>query len=736
MPLSGVLRQYLPRGVVAGLLLAACGGLLAATPTSPSDDEPGRELARRAQALRERPTTASYRALAELADQFRESELSAQADFALGMADFEARRWTEARRRFRQARASPILEDHATLMLARTEAELGALEAAEQTLANFSFSESPVQEDVWLLRADLQMRAARSAEAADWLARLPETPKRPVLLLALGEAQRAAGRAADAVATLQRVYFEFPLTPQAEPANDLLAQLRAEMKERYPGPGESQWRSRAESLWSAGAYRGAQAAYTELAKSAGEPLRAVASLRLAIALYNLRSYDAACRELTKLGAPAGYEAELLSYRARCTLRGGKGAAAEADLAALEKQFPGTEWTQAALLAAGDAALTSGDQREAQDYYRRLVNANAEGRDAAEAHWKLTWLTYRRRDAASAELLEEHLTRFPDSPFRGRALYWRARRAVEAGQTALARHLFGLLREWSPRDYLAQQTVTMEASLRGEPAGDGGALPAWVKQMGSPDERASAEPLLPGARVWIEKAGVLGRLGFWELADRELADASERWPHPEISLARARMALEQKKYAVATEMLNRAYPGYWRASLGDLPRQAWETMFPRPYWELIEHEARRQGIDPFLVAALIRQESRFESQAVSSAGALGLMQLMPRTAEELAHQGRLSRARILEPALNVRLGARYLAQLLRRFNGNVEKALASYNGGGTRVTEWATTLGAEDTPEFVESIPVTQTREFVYIVLRNYRFYRDLYASTPLEAAAR
>ncbi|MCI0457948.1 MAG: hypothetical protein L0Z62_13360, partial [Gemmataceae bacterium] len=76
------------------------------------------------------------------------------------------------------------------------------------------------------------------------------------------------------------------------------------------------------------------------------------------------------------------------------------------------------------------------------------------------------------------------------------------------------------------------------------------------------------------------------------------------------------------------------------------------------------------------------------------------------------------------------------QLLRRFNGNVEKALASYNGGGTRVTEWATTLGAEDTPEFVESIPVTQTREFVYIVLRNYRFYRDLYASTPLEAAAR
>ena len=171
-------------------------------------------------------------------------------------------------------------------------------------------------------------------------------------------------------------------------------------------------------------------------------------------------------------------------------------------------------------------------------------------------------------------------------------------------------------------------------------------------------------------------------------------------------------------------------------MDELPLEAWEIMFPRPYWDLIQREARRQGLDPYLVAALIRQESRFERDAVSSAGALGLMQLMPETARRLAGVRRLSPSRIQEPEFNVRLGTRYLAELLRGFDGSVEKAVAGYNAGGTRVGEWASQGPFREPAEFVECIPVTQTREFVYTVLRNYRFYRDLYAGPQrLQAAS-
>lgn len=721
-PAAGAPRTHLVAvGVFVGLLLAA---------TTPATGESlGEDLSRLARALRAQPSTNTYQHLAAFADQHRESELSAQADFALGMADFEARRWSQARVRFGSARGSQWLADHATLYLARAEAELGALEAARRTLEEFPYADSLLRNDARVLRADVLVRAGQPAAGVGWLKRQPGVQQEPALLLALAKAQRSAGQAIAAAETLHRIYYEFPLSPEAGPANELLGSLRAELKAQYPAPSEALRRARAEKLWAQGAYRGARSAYVDLSVRAREPTRTEARLRAAMALYKLRVVKQACAELGQITrVPATLEAEFLSYRVRCALDAGAEARAEADLALLEKNFPRTDWCQDALLIAGNTALARGDNARARSYYQRLLRVWAQGRAAAEAHWKLTWLTYRARETpAATRLLEEHLTQFPDSPFLARALFWRARLALAARQEPVAQRLLALLREWAPRDYHTQQAERMRAGLQGAPAGNHSRLPVWLEKLSLPRERPLSGSLPPPLRRRVDKAGVLAQLGLWELADRELEAAFQALAHPEISLARARAALEQQKYALATETMHRAFPAYWRYRLDDLPREAWETMFPRPYWELIEREAQRQRLDPYLVAALIRQESRFEDQAVSSAGALGLMQLMPATARDLARQRSLSKNRIVDPALNIRLGTRYLAQLLRRFEGNAEKAIAGYNAGGSRVEEWATQAGTTETVEFVESIPVTQTRQFVYIVLRNYRFYRDLYA---------
>ena len=718
--------------LAASLLLLAGSVRLAALPAA----DPGEELARLAGALRQDPSPANYQALARFAAAYAESELNAQASFALGMADFEAERWQAARDRFLVGRGSAVLRDHANLYRARAEIEQGALEAARAPLLELFSPENPLNEAARVLEADRRLRSGQASAAVEWLERQPDLQQRPALLFALAQARRAAGNPLAATESLHRIYFEFPLSPQAEAANQLLAELReGELKGNYPAPGEALRRARAEKLWALGAYRGARSAYVDLSVRAGEPVRSQARVRAAWALYQLGEPDAACRELERIGSvPSGVEGEFRAFRVRCALRADRAARVENELAALAAATPRDPWYAEALLAAGHTALARGDAGRARELYQRVVDAFPSGDAAAQAHWRLAWLAYQSRDASASRLLEEHLEKFPESTFLPRALYWRARTALAAGAQDLARRLLAWLRDYAPRDYLAQQAEQWAGDLRGaagDPPTSGWELSGLKAARVSAAASAGETPA--PVRAQLETAAALARLGFGELAGETLDAAARLWPGPEVTVAQARLALEQGSYARATEILQRAFPNYWRYRLEELPRESWETLFPRPYWDLIEREAKRQGLDPYLVAALIRQESRFEQGAVSSAGARGLMQLMPATARRLAGAPRLPPDRLHDPELNIRLGTRFLAELLRRFDGNLEKTVAGYNAGGTRVEGWASQGAYAEPAEFVESIPVTQTREFVYTVLRNYRFYRDLYAAEDARA---
>ena len=136
----------------------------------------------------------------------------------------------------------------------------------------------------------------------------------------------------------------------------------------------------------------------------------------------------------------------------------------------------------------------------------------------------------------------------------------------------------------------------------------------------------------------------------------------------------------------------------------------------------------------LVAGLIRQESAFEPEAHSGKSAIGLMQLIGPTARLLARQEKIkySRARLTDPDYNVHLGTTYVANLVRQFGG-AESALAAYNAGEDRVTLWTTGQSYRETAEFVDSIPFTETRQYVQIVTRNADIYRRLYGALQDES---
>jgi soluble lytic murein transglycosylase len=154
------------------------------------------------------------------------------------------------------------------------------------------------------------------------------------------------------------------------------------------------------------------------------------------------------------------------------------------------------------------------------------------------------------------------------------------------------------------------------------------------------------------------------------------------------------------------------------------------MFPQPYWNELVTDSGRNGLDPFLVASLIRQESEFNPGAVSPAHAYGLMQLLASVGKANAKKEGLKTfqtAQLLNPEINLQLGTRNLKAVLDRFGEQPEYALAAYNAGDVPVRQWMGNGEYKDIAEFVESIPYTETREYVQAIMRNREMYRWLYS---------
>jgi len=166
-------------------------------------------------------------------------------------------------------------------------------------------------------------------------------------------------------------------------------------------------------------------------------------------------------------------------------------------------------------------------------------------------------------------------------------------------------------------------------------------------------------------------------------------------------------------------------------MSGLPAEYWHGLFPRPYWDSLRRYSDENGLDPYLVSSLIRQESEFNPGAVSRANALGLMQLLPRTGKGEAKEAGIKAYNtdsLFDPNINIQLGTRYFRKMVDHFNGQVEYALAAYNAGESRVEEWRGAGSYRDIDEFVESIPFTETREYVQAIVRNAEVYKQVYGT--------
>lgn len=165
----------------------------------------------------------------------------------------------------------------------------------------------------------------------------------------------------------------------------------------------------------------------------------------------------------------------------------------------------------------------------------------------------------------------------------------------------------------------------------------------------------------------------------------------------------------------------------------------KILYPVKYSETVEYYAQKNGLEPELVFAVIREESRFNPDAVSSAGAAGLMQLQETTAKwaiQRMHDSNLEDGDFKNPETNIAIGCWYLRHLLDRFDGNTVKALAAYNSGPSNVDKWSQQSIWDGTLEDADNIPFWETRGFVRKVMVSYNKYREYYEENGIDSQSK
>jgi soluble lytic murein transglycosylase len=621
------------------------------------------------------------------------------------------------------------LGDYIDFYLGTAYYQTGRLAEAVATLGAFekTYPESLLIRDAHVAYANALVADGRAPEAVELL----EGDRRPVradLELALGRAYEAAGQPAKAWAILRNLYYTMPLSWEASQTESELKKL-AGTPETQPA-SFAERRTRADLLAKGKQYNEAANEYRDLLSEAGAENGLAIRMAMAEALRHAGRDKEAKKEFEAMPeSTPEMNAERLFNLGEIARGANDDDGFLRIMDQLRQTTPTSSWLEQALLSAGNIYLLRRDYDRAIDSYRELQQRFPNGGRASYAHWKATWLSLRQGRRADAEKgFEEQIELYPSSGEVPAALYWRARLAEEDGEPAKARAYYQKVSDRFRNYYYGELAREQIAKLKSDSDAEHFALLDHVPPI---DASAKVtEDALPTDNLRVQKAQLLENGALLDFAVRELrAAASEgngNWLAPET----ARLYADAGRYDMAIEVLKRAVPSYFAVDLPSLPRSYWEALFPKPYWIDLKRFSSSNALDPYLVAALIRQESEFNPSAVSRANAVGLMQLLPKVGKSVAKQEKLkhfSSTQLFAPGINLQLGTRYFRGMVDKF-GAFEYALAAYNAGSDRVQDWLGQGKYRDAQEFVESIPFTETREYVQAILRNANVYRQLYGA--------
>ena len=707
-------------------------------PASKKLPAPGeKQLEQLARALKPKNPTAAYARLSAFAMQKSSGVLGMRAALALGYYDYSRAHYPEAAKWLARAKGDPLLDDYALYWSAETNIALNRNADALAQLEEFrrKFPDSVMTEQALQSLGVAALALNRPDEALAALDAYPLTVQRPALLFLRGEVREQSGHQLDAAADYQTIYSLYPTSEQAREAGEKLNFLRSSsIGQQIPAIPVEQQIAHAAMLFNAKEWGDARNEYSHLASQLSGADRERATLRVMECEVQLGTAPSALTDV-KISDP-----DVDAERFLALAQWYRSQQREPDMAAAVEsavsRAPASHWAEASLFLAGNYYWVQLDRDRAAGFYKRLTDNFPTSPDATPAQWRFAWVAVLKRQPDAAGLLAQHLRQFPGSQFTPDALYWLGRLAEEAGDLPLARSYYGKLQERYQQNYFESLAAVRLRTIGSEPTADTDLL-TTIPPVANSQPVGDTIPAAAMARQ--ARADALRSIAFDASAELELRAAYATTGEPRLLLEAAQAAVAAGHVGAAIVTMRQIYPQLDSRPFDQVPHEVWMAAYPLPFGASIRQWSAHAGVDPMLTAGLIRQESAFAPDAHSVANALGLMQLLPKTARQMAKKAKVkySHALLFDPDYNVRLGTIYVAGLKNDF-GSVESALAAYNAGEDRVTQWTAGQSNRDLAEFVDSIPFTETREYVEIVTRNAVIYRKLYGAQqnePVKVAA-
>ncbi|HXR34494.1 MAG TPA: transglycosylase SLT domain-containing protein, partial [Candidatus Binataceae bacterium] len=679
---------------------------------------------------RDEPAAATRAAVLSYANAHPKDASGALALLVLGVGQMDGKQYKDALTHLRAAeKRLPKLADYPAYLNAAAEYQLGEIDKVERELKPIwdNSPPSPLVVKAIVLEANAYIRSGDPRKAVHLLEQRGSeiAPEKTALLLA--KAYEAMGDKTAAAAQYQRVYTEFPQSAEASEAQVSLVRFS-------PLPAHARL-TRCSKLIDGREYARARRELEALIPALSGADRDTAQVLIGATYYLDRDRQRAFQHLKSLVVSAADPAaERLFYLAQSARALDRIDEMDAALAQLAQSYPGSNWRLQALLMAGNYYVSKNQPAQYKPLFHACYESFGSDPRSSECHWRAAWGDY-LKDRSNGDQFVAHLKQYPTSEHAGAALYYLGRIAESKKDYSAARTYFEKASHQFPNQYYGvlarerlKETAIAAASPSLQVAGFMATIPFATAAI--PDLRPS-----PVTQARLERARLLASAGLDELADSELRFGARHDGQPHlVAVELARIATEKNEPDQGIRWIKHYAPGYLSLPVDSTTEALWRFAFPLPFWKQLNAFSELRGLDPYVLAGLIRQESEFNPNIVSYANAYGLTQVLPSTGRELSRRLNIRpfQARMLfTPEVNINIGTYYLRIVLDSLQGKYEAALASYNAGKSRVVKWLASDEFREPAEFVESIPIIQTREYVQSVLQNADVYRRLYGQKPV-----
>jgi soluble lytic murein transglycosylase len=521
-----------------------------------------------------------------------------------------------------------------------------------------------------------------------------------------------------------RVLTQWPRSPEAAESLKYLPLADLKPVERL---------ERANQLLEQGDAGGARAEFVAILPRLDGAAADQARVRIGVCDYRLRK-PTALASLTEVKvSDANADAERLFYAVMSARRAKAYDSMGVAMRELSEKHPKSSFRLEGLANAASQYWVMGDHTKSLPLYEACAVDFAAKPEGKDCDWKVAVQHYILQKPGAEKKLEAHLRSDPGGEHASAALYFLGKSAEGRRDRAAAKSYYQRAIESFPNHFYAElsRDRIVQGGLQGQNSSP--TVEAMLKELRFPlDSLHLNFEANAATKRRMARAELLARGALYDYAELELRfEARGTEQSHLLAMAAARIANRRGAPDQGIRYMKSIFPAYLNLPINAATLPLWKLAYPMPYKDPLLTYSFKNELDPYLLAGLIRQESEFSAKVLSRANAHGLTQIMPATGRELARRLGIkgfTTKMLLEPTVNLQMGSYYLRSLINSLGGSLEQALASYNAGKGRVTQWLERGEYRDPAEFVESIPFNETRGYVQSVMRNAGIYRRLYGN--------